>query len=128
MGLQLLQTSTLTITRDDGGGFYDAAGRWVEDATPTNFGIQCSIQPFKPGTGQKILPEGITASSAVKVYTQTALKTSEQIGNKELADTTVIDGLTYEAFFDENWSRFGLSIDHHKVTFIRKDLPTGGSL
>ena len=126
--LKLFRTSTLTITRDDGGGFYDTEGRWVEDSTPATFDIECSIQPFKLGDVQKILPEGITTSNAVKIYTKTALKTSEQIGVKELADTTVIDGHTYEAFFDENWERFGLSIDHHKVTFIRKDQATEGSL
>jgi hypothetical protein len=126
--LKLLKTSTLTITRDNGGGFWDDKGRWTEDATPIDFDILCSIQPFKLGDIQKVLPEGITTNDAVIVRTKTSLKTSEQIGVKEKADTTNLDGFTYEAFFSENWSRFGLSTDHYKVTFLRKDQPSGGSL
>lgn len=126
--LKLLKTSTLTITRDDGDGYWGVDGRWTEDTTPTTFDIQCSIQPFKLGKMQKVLPEGIEATDAVTVLTKTALKTSEQIGTKEQADTTVIDGFTFEAFFAENWNRFGLSVDHYRVVFLRRDNPTNGSL
>jgi hypothetical protein len=123
-----MRTSTLTITRDIGGGYYDVEGRWVEGPAPETFNISCNIQPFKMGEVQSVLPEGTSANNAVIVRTPTALKTSEQVGDKEKADTTVIDGFTYEAFFAENWSRYSTRTDHYKVTFIRKDQPSGGSL
>ena len=128
--IKLLRTSTLTITRDDdnNNGYWDAEGRWVDNPTPTVFDIDCNIQPFRMGEGQVILPEGVSSNDALVIRTKTALRTSEQVGKKKKADTTVIDGFTYEAFFDENWNRYGLKTDHHKVTFIRKDQNTGGSL
>jgi hypothetical protein len=129
MVLSLLRSSTITITRDDGGGFWDDKGRWTDDPTPPlPFDIQCSIQPFKLSDTQTVLPEGKQAEDALVVYTSTLLKTVMQISSKETADTTVIDGLTYEAFNTENWSRFGLTADHHKVVFVRHDQPTNGNL
>lgn len=127
--LSLFKTSTITITRDDGGGFWDDKGRWVNDPTPpAPFDIQCSIQPFRLSDTQTILPEGKEAGDALIVYTTTSLKTVQQISTKETADTTVIDGLSYEAFNVENWSRYGLSTDHFKVIFIRDDQATNGNL
>ncbi len=124
---RLIKRSTLTISRDDGGGYYDAQGRWVE-GTRSAFDIQCNIQPFKSGDEQDILPEGISTKDAVVVRSTTQLKTSEQVQDKEKADTTTLDGLEYVAFFTENWNRYNLQTDHFKTTFIRKDQMTGGSL
>jgi hypothetical protein len=127
MALSLMQKSTLTIGRDDGGGFWDAQGRWTVDPTTASFTIKCSIQPFQMGTNQLILPEGKTTSDARLIRTTTFLKTSDQFG-EELADTTTIDGNTYYAKAVEDWNLHGLSTDHFKVLFVRKDKPTNGEL
>lgn len=125
--ISLLQNSTLTISRDEGAGSYDASGRWVPDPR-ASFDIQCNIQPFKMSNAQEILPEGKKSGDALVVYTKTDLQTVSQF-DKELADTTTIDGLTYYAFAVENWSRQGtLQPQHYKVIFVRKDKATGGSL
>ena len=127
--MRLLKTSTLTITRDQGNeGYWDERGRWVANSATTTFSIQCNIQPFKMGKTEVVLPEGISAKDAIVVRTKTPLNTAEQLQDKRNADTTVFQGSVYEAFFDENWDLYGLKTDHHKVTFIRKDQETGGSL
>jgi hypothetical protein len=126
--MRLLKTSNIVITRATG-GYWNDKGRWEDgNVSPDEFSIDCSIQPFKGGRGQRKLPDGISTHDTKVVRTKTFLKTSEQIGEKEKADTTVIDGFTYEAFFDSNWSDYGLRVDHHKVIFIRQDQSTGGSL
>ena len=128
MALTLMQKSTLTIKRDDGGGFWDDKGRWTVDPTPpADLIIKCSIQPFKMGSNQFILPEGKTTTDARIIRTTTSLKTSDQFGD-ELADTTTIDGNTYYAMAVEDWNLHGLSTDHFTVLFIREDQPTNGEL
>jgi hypothetical protein len=123
-----MRKSTLTIKRDDGGGFWDDKGRWVVDPTPPpDFTIQCSIQPFKMGANQFILPEGKTTEDAQIIRTTTSLKTSDQFG-KKLADTTIIKGRQHYAKAVEDWNQHGLSTDHFKVLFIREDQPTNGGL
>lgn len=126
MALKLMQKSTLTISRDGGAGFWNDKGRWVSDPT-ADFTILCSIQPFKIGGNQLILPEGKTSSDARIIRTTTSLKTSDQF-SKELADTTIISGVTYYAMAVEDWNLHGLSTDHFKVLFIRDDQPTNGEL
>lgn len=128
MALILMNKFTLTINRDDGGGYWDDKGRWVVDPTPpAPLIIKCSIQPFKIGTSQFILPEGKTTTDAQIVRTTTSLKTSDQFG-KELADTTTIKGRTYYAMAVEDWTGHGLAPDHFKVLFIRDDQSTNGGL
>ena len=126
MALSLMQRSTLTIKRDGGAGFWNDKGRWIADPT-ADFDIRCSIQPFKMGDNQFILPEGKTASDARVIRTTTSLKTADQF-NKELADTTTISGFSYYAMAVEDWTLHGLSTDHFKVLFIRDDQPTNGEL
>ncbi len=126
MAISLLGTSTLTISRDDGAGFYDAKGRWVSDPT-TDFTILASVQPFKMDNVQTVLPEGRTAAEARTIYTKTELNTAEQFG-KTLADTTVIRGKKFFAFAVEPWDSFGLTADHQKVVFLREDQSTNGGL
>lgn len=126
MALSLMQKSSITINRDDGGGFWDDEGRW-STTTPEVLTILCSIQPFKMGDNQFILPEGKSASDARIIRTTTSLKTSDQF-SKKLADTTTIAGSTYYAMAVEDWNLHGLSTDHFKVLFIRDDQPTNGEL
>jgi hypothetical protein len=126
MALKLMRTSTLVIKRDGGSGFWDEKGRWVTP-TPVDITIQCSIQPFKMGANQLILPSGKTASDARIIRTTTSLNTSDQF-SKELADTTTIEGQNYYAMAVENWNLSGLSTDHFKALFIRDDQTTNGGL
>lgn len=126
--MRLMKTSTLEITRDTGDGYWDDKGRWVDDSTPLIFTIDGNSQPFRLGDKQVILPEGVSANDARVVRSKVLLNTSDQFGDKKKADTTVINGLVYEAFFVEDWNSYGLKTDHYKTTFIKKDLPSNGSL
>lgn len=126
--MRLLNRSALVIKRLEEGGYWDDKGRFVDRDSATEICIKCNIQPFRESNSQTILPEGVSSGDALVIRTKTPLKTSEQIGDKITADTAEIDGFTYEAFYDENWTRYGTSVDHHKVTFIRKDQDSGGNL
>ena len=68
------------------------------------------------------------STDARVIFTTTPLKTVTNIGAKEKPDTTVIDGLVYEAWAVEDWTGFGLIADHFRVVFIRQFQDTGGSL
>jgi hypothetical protein len=126
---RLLRTHALTITRyTDSEAVYDpVTGRYDNSGiSSTTFDIKCSIQPFRLGDRELKLPDGITAEDARFVYTDPSnpIRTSSQY-DKVIADTTVIEGIEYEAFDSSNWTGFGLRTDNYKVVFIRKDLTTG---
>lgn len=121
----LLQTSTLTINRFLPG--YYQGGDWVSGGLDTPFAILCNIQPYREGKERAHLPEGITTNDIVIVYTQSELQVADQFTSTD-GDYFDLDGFTYKVYADANWSRYGLSIDHHKYLAIRKDFPTGGDL
>lgn len=123
---RLLRRSTLTIDRDNGDGYHDEQGRWVE-APVIQIPVMCNIQPFKMETVQMILPEGFQSSEARTVYTKTLIRTSTQFG-KEKADKTTINNLRYYAMAVENWSLQQLRNDHYRVIFVRDDQDTAGGL
>lgn len=116
----------ITIERDDGVGGYDAEGRW-NDGTVSPFDTKGSIQPFRSGNTQIVLPEGVRAEDALIIYTKDPTIVTNQF-DKVQADKTTIDGRVYEAFMSENWNRHGLTPDHFKTIFIREDLITNGKL
>ena len=130
MSLRLLRTHQLTITRYDNveDTFNPATGRFeLPSISNSTFDIECSIQPFRLGDRQLVLPEGTLAEDSRFVYTSAdnLLRTVSQFG-KTLADTTVIDGRVYEAFNANDWTGFGLRTDNYKVIFVRQDLDTAG--
>ena len=123
---QLVKELPLTLTRDSGGN-WDTSGKWVLGATAP-IDIAASIQPFRNSNVQVILPEGITANDTLVVYTKSLVKVADQFNNT-LADTTLIDGFTYVAFFVEDWARHtSMNLIHYKVIFVRQDKLTNGGL
>lgn len=127
--ISLLQKSTLTITRatSDPDEDWGADGRPI-DPTTECFDIKCLIQPFRQSNSQFVLPDGKSANDARIVYTATPIRTVNQIDPKNIADTTDIGGLEFEAFIVDDWAQYGLKADHFKIIFIRKDQDKGGSL
>ncbi len=123
--ISLLQKISITIDRDSGGS-YDVEGRWTEGAT-TSFDTTGSIQPFRTGNTQTILPEGVRAEDALIIYTKDPIVVTNQF-DKLQADKTTIDDRVYEAFMSENWNRHGLTPDHFKTIFLREDQMPNGSL
>lgn len=121
---RLLSTEKLTIQRRQaGGGYFDDNYQYIEP-TPELIEIDCSVQPFRNGQSQIELPEGVRSSDARNVYTKTPILTNiEQ--QDQLPDITTIDGFEYECFNVENWSRYGLKVDHYRAVFIRKDKLSG---
>lgn len=125
MSIFLLQTSTLTINRYLPG--YYQGGKWVQGGLDTPFDIECSIQPFKQGKERVLLPEGTTTNDVVIVYSKTLLNVADQWTDTD-GDYTTIDGREYKCYTVENWLRYGLLADNAKHLFVRRNLPTGGSL
>lgn len=126
--LRLMKTQTLTITRYETRGqqFDNTKGVYTDNVVNTTFDIEASIQPIRQGKVQNILPQGVTASDTVVVYTDkdNIIQTADQF-TKLPADTTVYKGLTFEAFNTEDWGGNGLRTDHYRVIFIRQDLMIG---
>lgn len=86
---------------------------------PKNILIRCSIQPFREGNQTVLMPDGTQIKGGQIIYTTTQLRTDSPDG-KYAADETVIDGIQYKCFYEENWNRY-LSQRHYKYVFIRKD-------
>jgi hypothetical protein len=125
MVISLLNKSTLTFQRDGGDGYWDEHGEWIP-STPVVYQARGNLQPFQEGKEQTILPEGKTSNDAFLFYTKTQINTASQF-TKELADTTVVDGLTYYALAVEDWSKQpGLLPTHWKIVLLRNDQPTNG--
>ena len=108
------------------GGELDDDDNFV-DSAPTRIHTKASIQPYKKGNGQEVLPKGIRSEDVLVVWTQDELRVADQFNNLK-ADETVIDGREYVVFFISNWNRHGLTIDHYEAIVIRKDKAPNGSL
>ena len=116
-GSVLLKYQPLTITRYLNDGYYKRGGEWVAGTT-SSFTIQASVQPYQKSEQQIVLPEGVTENDARLVMTKSQLQTASEYNNNN-ADTTVIEGLVYEAFSVKNWTLYNTS--HNECVFIRKD-------
>lgn len=126
MARRLMSTSSITFKRNSGVGYYNTSGEWVEGAT-TDVPTVGNIQPYRAGTSQMTLPEGLKAEDALIYYTETPINTVSQF-TKTLADQVDIDSRTYIAHNSENWARYGLRCDHYKVLLVREDQNTNGGL
>ena len=118
---RLLNTHCLTFTRDVGGGFYGDDGRWVDDTSDDGtFSANGSLQPFNPFKLQLVIPEGVTQNDTRIFYTTCVLKTTSQF-TQTIADTTIIDDLTFEVFSVRPWTGLLSSVNHYAAVLIRQD-------
>ena len=115
----------LTILRSQGGE-YDSNRNFV-DKDPKSFCTMSSIQPYRKGKDQVVLPEGIRSEDVLVVWTKDELRVADQFKNLK-ADETTVDGREYVTFYVSNWNRHGLSIDHYEAILVRKDKAPNGSL
>lgn len=121
---RLRKQTPLTFKRPTGDYFDETTRKSVRGA-PVDVETIGNLQPYRNGTGQVVLPDGITQNDAIVYYTTTKLSSADQFTNTS-ADYTEIDGLEYQVFFAENWTRTNLSLAHYKVILIRRDkLPEG---
>lgn len=123
--MRLNKAQTLTFTGYSVGN-YDVSGKWVEGA-PTEYTIQCTLQPYREGKTTILLPAGAKAETTFVCFTEDDVKTTEQFDSTS-ADTTIIDGHEYVAMSVENWTKTSLRLKHKKVLLVRRDIDTGGSL
>lgn len=123
---RLLRRVTQTITRNTTAGTYNAAGEWVRGTT-TTLNVECNLQPYRRGTEQMTLPEGVRSEDVLIMYTKTPIRAVDQF-DKTLADETTIKNREYVALMVEDWNLNNLKLDHYKVYWVRKDLATNGTL
>lgn len=104
---------TYSITRHAAGSY--ASGRWVAGGT-TLLTIMASVQQDRPRPDELLhLPEGYRAREAVRIYTETELRTANE-ANGTLADFLTHKGESWEVVKVEAW---GHGILHYKATALR---------
>ena len=128
MKIKLLGKNTLTFLRDDdtSKGYYAATGSWVA-ASKTTITAKGSLQPLKGDGGglrRSLEEHGYFSTDILVFYTPTKVRTVDQFG-KTGADTTTVDGFTYDAFSVKNWTTAGLGADHYKILLVRQDIGGG---
>lgn len=106
--------STYTVKRFTAGSWTN--GVWV-NGTQSTFQITASVQPAKQ-EDLIYLPEGQRTSAAVKIYTDTMVRTgNEKTGIQ--ADLLEFQGEDWE--IQQVWNHQELTLAHYKAIAVRKD-------
>lgn len=93
--------TTLTITRKTAGSY--VGGRYVE-GSPSTLDIVANVQPGLKYNDLQFLPEGERGRKALRVYTDTLIRTRKEGTAGYDADEFVwTDGLTYQFVFVHNY-------------------------
>lgn len=123
---RLFSTHTVTFTRQTGDGYHDeVSGDWVSVTDPS-FDATGSLQPYRSGYEQVILPEGVNDSDAKIFYTKTEIRTANKTAGT-LADTATINSEEYEVFSSEDWTGFGSAAGHYRgILILKKRVIAGG--
>lgn len=120
--MSLIGKTALTIYRKlPSSGYLDDDGNWIDNTADEVVPIVCSLQPFRNGDQQLDLPDGIRSEDAYFIYTKTEILSADDRQPTQKADETEIKGVRYECFRVEDWTHYGLSTDHYKCVFIKKD-------
>lgn len=115
--IQLMNTTTLTFTRDDVAtkGYYDTSGEWVAAST-VNVDILGSLQPYR-GKGvsnsRDIKDMGYVTRDLKVFYCKDAVYSANEFSGIK-ADRTTIDGLVYDVISVEHW----VSIEEHYMCVL----------
>ena len=120
----LRRRTSLTFKRPSEGYLDRTTRKWVIPS-PSDVEAIGNLQPFRSGAGQTVLPDGLTQNDALVYFTETPLQSSSQF-TKVNADYVEVDGLEFEVFFVENWTRASMNLDHYKATLIRRDKSPSG--
>lgn len=114
---RLIKERSLTFTRY-GAQQIDANNNYVSSAD-SEIKVKGNLQPLNYVQAQRILPEGRVSNYVYKLYTKTKLLSADtNTGVK--ADTTVIDGVTFEVFHGGNNTTADVSrkLDHYVVILV----------
>ena len=116
-----IPTETLTVERY-------AAGTWVEGVftkgVQSILNVEASVQPLR-GNEIKLLPEHRRTAEAIKIYTETKMRTTDEL-NQLPADVITHDGKRFEIHKVENWF-IGTDIPYYKAIAIKQDGQGGGN-
>jgi len=117
-----IPTEQLTVERHEAGTWTD--GRFVK-GVQSEITIEASVQPLR-GNEVKILPEHRRTSEAVKIYTSTKIRTTDE-KNQLPADVILHDNKRFEIHSVENWS-IGTDIPYYKIIAVKEDGQGGGNV
>jgi len=108
--MALLGAVTVTVTRCLTGSYVD--GDYT--STTTTFDIVASIQPIS-GIDLQRLPEAERTQGRYKLYTETQLFTSREVGGQLLAaDTVSVRGLEMRVMSELDWVQHVSGVPHYK--------------
>tara|TARA_R110000744_G_scaffold341723_2_gene446911 strand:+ start:128 stop:505 length:378 start_codon:yes stop_codon:yes gene_type:complete len=113
-----IMRTPLTLERSTGGEL-NSDNEYI-DNTPVPVAGLFSIQPYKQGSREYQLPEGIKTSDALILLGVTPVKEADQF-ERTKADRVLIDSRYYIADNVANWARHGSNADHYTSIFIRED-------
>tara|TARA_R110000850_G_scaffold18853_7_gene57846 strand:- start:1357 stop:1731 length:375 start_codon:yes stop_codon:yes gene_type:complete len=115
---RLVKDIKLTFIRH-GGQELDANGT-VTLSLPQNIYTEGSLQGYREGAEQSVLPAGIQVSDARLYYTSTLLKTADD-EEQTSADITEIDGTTFKVFAVGDWKSTTIlkRVAHYRIILIR---------
>lgn len=116
---RLLKDNVLVFTRY-GGQELDDSGR-LTDSLPSEFPAAGSLQTYREGAEQDVLPEGKSSKDAKMFYTGTLLRTSNQDKGTP-ADETTWNGYVYEVFDagDNATTTILKGVAHYRAILIKK--------
>lgn len=117
----LISDITLTFTRPSGSQAYDDEGDVVEGAV-TTFPATGSLQPFRLGDTQDVLPEGKKAEDFRRFYTRTPLRNADPTAQTS-ADICVINGEVFEVFDNGDWATTTIltNLSHYKAILVKRE-------
>lgn len=109
------RTYILTVKRK-AEGYYDTDGFYKLSGSDSQFTITASVQPIT-GAEMKLLPENRREEEMLKIYTDSSLRTTEQL-NEFNSDIVVINNIDYEVVKSFTWQNN--VINHNKYILARR--------
>jgi len=111
--------STTVTVRRAGTGSYDTNGRWVE-AAYTEFTITANVQPHLVKRRDKEGKAGDTSQEAIKLYTTTPLKMTQEGSLLKKGDKVLWNGILHDV--KEEYTYTMGVLNHTKAICIREEL------
>jgi len=124
--LRLLQTHSIVFTRTGSTTdkpYVNEYGETVTPSTTSQISTIGSLQPRSRMNNRSAKPDGMMEQDYYSYYTDSDLRTVEQVGNN-LADRCTINDKEFKVTREGNWDGFGLTVDH-KEYFLQMIQPLG---
>lgn len=113
-----LMATGLTFTTAGTAGNWGADGTYTEGTAGALVNTTGEIEPYQEGFGTSLLPQGITATSAISVLSRAEVFITDPVANTEAYEMTY-KNVEYVAWKVMDWS--GGAVGYYECIFVRKD-------